>query len=229
MRQKKVGVILSGCGVQDGAEIHESVLTLLALDKADVQTVCMAPNRDQMHVIDHTTGDTMSESRNVLVEAARIARGEISDMASVDPSTLDAVVLPGGFGAAKNLCTFAVEGADCSVDPQVERVVRAVHAAGKPVVAVCISPAILAAVFGKELHPTITIGTDAGTAEALEKMGARHQSAATTEVIVDDANNLITTPCYMSATRIRDVATGIDNAISELLKRMDSAAHSQSV
>lgn len=229
MSHKRVGVILSGCGVQDGAEIHESVLTLLALDKADVQAVCMAPNRDQMHVIDHTSGNTLPESRNVLVEAARIARGDIADMASVDPATLDAVILPGGFGAAKNLCTFAVDAADCSVDPQVERIVRAVHSAGKPILALCISPAIVAAVFGKELHPVITIGQDAGTAAALEQMGARHQSAATTEVVIDDTNNLISTPCYMSATRIRDVATGINNAVSELLKRMDRTVPTQSI
>jgi len=229
MSHKRVGVILSGCGVQDGAEIHESVLTLLALDKADVQAVCMAPNRDQMHVIDHTSGNTLPESRNVLVEAARIARGDIADMASVDPATLDAVILPGGFGAAKNLCTFAVDAADCSVDPQVERIVRAVHSAGKPILALCISPAIVAAVFGKELHPVITIGQDAGTAAALEQMGARHQSAATTEVVIDDTNNLISTPCYMSATRIRDVATGINNAVSELLKRMDRTVTTQSI
>ena len=111
MSHKKVGVILSGCGVQDGAEVHESVLTLLALDKADMHAVCMAPNRDQMHVVDHTSGDATSESRNVLVEAARIARGDIADMATVNPDALDAVILPGGFGAAKNLCSFAVEGA----------------------------------------------------------------------------------------------------------------------
>ena len=222
MGQKKVGVILSGCGFLDGAEIHESVLTLLALDRADVQVLCMAPDIDQMHVVDHLKGEPTTESRNVLVEAARIARGNIVDIATVDSSGLDALALPGGYGGAKNLSNFAVQGAACSVEPQVARIVREVHEAGKPIASLCITPAILAALFGKELHPSLTIGHDVETAQALEQMGARHQAADVTEIVIDDANNLVTTPCYMLDARIRDVATGIDKAIEELLQRVAS-------
>lgn len=226
MNQKKVGVLLSGCGFLDGAEIQEAVLTLLALDRADVQVTCMAPDRDQMHVVDHLKGEPTEESRNVLVEAARIARGNIVDIASVDTSTLDALAMPGGYGGAKNLSSFAVQGADCTVDPQVARVIREIHAAGKPIASLCVTPAILAALFGKELHPTLTIGNDADTAAALEKMGAQHQQAAATEIVIDNDNNLISTPCYMLDARIRDVATGIDRAIAELLQR--AGAHAAS-
>jgi len=220
VHQKQVGVILSGCGFLDGAEIQESVLTLLALDRANVAVTCMAPDRDQMHVVDHVKGEPTDESRNVLVEAARIARGNIVDIASVDTSTLDALVLPGGYGGAKNLSNFAVEGAACTVEPQVTRVIRAVHDTGKPIVSLCITPAILAALFGKELHPTLTIGSDAGTAQALEEMGAQHQQAGATEIIIDNENNIITTPCYMLDARIGEVATGIERAIEELMRRL---------
>ena len=222
MSQKKVGVILSGCGFLDGAEIHESVLTLLALDRADVQVQCMAPDIEQMHVVDHLKGEPTQDKRNVLVEAARIARGNIVDIAQVDTSELDALALPGGYGGAKNLSNFAVQGADCAVHPQVTRVVREVHEAGKPIASLCITPAILAALFGKELHPSLTIGSDADTAKALEQMGARHQNAVVTDIVIDNDNNLITTPCYMLDARIRDVATGIDRAIAELLQRVES-------
>lgn len=223
MSQKMVGVILSGCGFLDGAEIQEAVLTLLALDRADVQVLCMAPDRQQMHVVDHLKGEATDESRNVLVEAARIARGNIVDIATVDTKTLDALALPGGYGGAKNLSDFAIRGAACTVDAQVTRVIREVHAAGKPIASLCITPAILAALFGKELHPSLTIGNDADTAQALEQMGARHQEANVTEIVIDNDNNLITTPCYMLEARIRDVATGIDRAIEELLQRAASS------
>lgn len=225
MSQKTVGVILSGCGFLDGAEIQEAVLTLLALDRADAEVVIMAPNRDQMHVVDHLEGAPTEETRNVLVESARIARGNIVDIADVDTASLDGLALPGGYGGAKNLSTFAVDGADCTVDPQVTRVLREVHEAGKPIASLCVTPAILASVFGKELHPMLTIGRDADTAEALETMGARHRKADVTEIVVDSENNIITTPCYMMDTRIRDVATGIDRAIDELLKRIARGAH----
>jgi enhancing lycopene biosynthesis protein 2 len=224
MQQKKVGVILSGCGYLDGAEIQEAVLTLLALDRADVQVTCMAPNRQQMHVVDHLLGKPTDESRNVLVEAARIARGNIVDIASIDTSTLDALALPGGYGGAKNLSDFAVQGAACTVDPQVTRVIREIHAAGKPIASLCITPTILAALFGKELQPLLTIGNDADTAAALEQMGATHQRDAVTDIVIDDANNLVSTPCYMLDARIRDVAKGIDRAIEELLQRAERGA-----
>ena len=144
----KVGVLLSGCGVFDGAEIHESVITLLALDRAGAEAVCMAPDVDQMHVVDHRTEQPVpGETRNVLTESARIARGDIKDVATVSADDLDAVVIPGGFGAAKNLCTFAVDGPNCTVNPDVQRLVVEMFDKGKPIAAVCIAPALIAKIF----------------------------------------------------------------------------------
>lgn len=214
---KTVGVILSGCGVYDGAEIHESVLTMLALDRAGAEMVICAPDIPQMHVVDHHTGEVaVGESRNVRVESARIARGPVADVAEVDASALDALILPGGFGAAKNLCTFAVAGADCEVDPGVARLVREVHAQGKPIAAVCIAPALLARVLGAE-GPALTIGTDAGTAGALEAMGATHVSCPVTEFVIDRERKLVTSPAYMLARNISEAAEGIEKAVKALL------------
>jgi enhancing lycopene biosynthesis protein 2 len=220
---KRIGVVLSGCGVYDGAEIHEATLTLLALDRADAEIVCLAPDREQMHVVNHITGEPTGEKRNVLVEAARIARGEIRSAAEVTVNDLDAVILPGGFGAAKNLCTFAVDGPDCTVDADTAALLRGMYQARKPIAALCIAPAVLAALFGEQLHPEITIGTDKSTAEALEAMGARHRDAAPTEVVVDREHRMVTTPCYMSATRIRDIATGAEGAVRELLALVEES------
>jgi enhancing lycopene biosynthesis protein 2 len=215
---KKVGVILSGCGVYDGAEIHESVITMLALDRAGAEMVCCAPDREQMHVVNHHTGDvTEGENRNVRVEAARIARGPVADVAEVSADELDALILPGGFGAAKNLCTFAVDGADCEVDAGVAALVRAVHEQGKPVAAVCIAPALLAKVLGDE-GPELTIGTDAGTATALESMGATHVSCPVSEFVVDRDRKLITSPAYMLAGSISEAAEGIEKTVSALME-----------
>jgi enhancing lycopene biosynthesis protein 2 len=217
MERKRIGVLLSGCGVQDGSEIHEAVLTLAALDKAGAEAVCMAPDRDQHDVVDHLTGKTLMEKRNMLAESARIARGEIRSVAEVDADELDGIVLPGGFGAVKNLSSFAREGAECTVDPDVARLLEDIHNAGKPIAALCIAPAVLAALFGEKLAPEITIGTDEGTAEALETMGAKHRSVNVTDVVVDRENRMVTTPCYMSASRISEIADGTKNAVRELL------------
>jgi len=215
---KKVGVILSGCGVYDGAEIHESVITMLALDRAGAEMVICAPDIEQMHVINHHTGEVAEgESRNVRVEAARIARGPVADVADVDAGELDALILPGGFGAAKNLCTFAVDGADCEIDPGVAALVREVHAQGKPVAAVCIAPAVLAKVLGTE-GPELTIGTDADTAGALESMGATHIACPVTEFVVDRDRKLITSPAYMLAGRISEAAEGIEKTVKALME-----------
>jgi enhancing lycopene biosynthesis protein 2 len=201
----KVAVILSGCGVQDGAEIHESVLTLLALDELGCEAVCAAPNVAQMHVVDHLTGQPTAGTRNVLVESARIARGAIRDLATLEASEVDAVVLPGGFGAAKNLCDFAAGGADYALEPQTARFLREMHAAKKPIGALCIAPALLAkAIPGARL----TIGDDAPTAARLGAAGATHVAARVDQIVVDEANRLVTTPCYMLASRISQVRDG---------------------
>jgi len=214
----KVGVILSGCGVYDGAEIHESVVTLLALDRKGAEVVICAPDVPQMHVINHLTGKPVKgETRNVLIESARIARGAIKDVAKVRADELDALILPGGFGAAKNLCDFAVKGPSCSVNPDVARLVREVHAQGKPIAAVCIAPVLLAKVLGDE-SPELTIGTDASTAGALKKLGATHVSCPVTEMVVDRERKLVTSPAYMLATRISEAAEGIEKAVDALLE-----------
>ncbi len=217
MAALRVGVVLSGCGVFDGAEIHEAVVTLLALDRAGVEIVCMAPDIDQLHVVNHLTGEVVAgERRNVLVEAARIARGAIRDMAQVDPGELDALIIPGGFGAAKNLCDFAVKGADCQVHGEVARVVRGVHAAGKPVGAICIAPALVAKLLGDE-KPRLTIGTDAATAAAVEAMGACHVACQVEGTVVDRERKLVTTPAYMLARSIAEAATGIEKLVGEVI------------
>ncbi len=222
---KKVGVILSGCGVYDGAEIHEAVLTMLALDRAGMEIVCMAPNKDQVDVIDHVTGKPTGEKRKVLTEAARIARGKIQDLATVKAADLDAVVLPGGFGAAKNLSSFARDGAQCDVDPGVASLLRDMHARGKPIAALCIAPAVVAKVFGDTLHPELTIGKDAATAKQIAATGARHVDAGVIDVVVDRKNKIVTTPCYMLAGRISEVAAGAEKAVAALLELAGAKAH----
>lgn len=216
----KIGVVLSGCGVYDGSEIHEAVITLLAIDRAGAEAVCMAPDVDQLHVINHLTGEPAAgETRNVLVEAARIARGNIKDIATVKATELDALMLPGGFGAAKNLCDFAVKGADCSVNPEVARLVREIVAAGKPLAAVCIAPALIAKVLGDDQRsPSLTIGNDAGTAAALETMGGKHVDCPVREFVVDQQNKLITSPAYMLAGNISEAAEGIEKTVKTLLE-----------
>jgi enhancing lycopene biosynthesis protein 2 len=216
----KVGVILSGCGVYDGSEIHEAVITLLALDRAGAEVVCMAPNMPQMHVINHLTGEVVSgELRNVLEESARIARGKIRDIKDVKAADLDALMLPGGFGAAKNLSDFADDGADCSVNPEVERLVKEIVAAGKPLAAVCIAPVVVAKVLGDEkIKAKLTIGTDEGTAKALETMGAEHVACPVREFVVDREHKIITSPAYMLAGRISEAAEGIEKTVRTLLE-----------
>ena len=215
---KKVGVILSGCGVYDGAEIHEAVITMLALDRHGAEMVLCAPDAPQLHVINHLTGEVAEgEQRNVLVESARIARGSIRDVAEVSADELDALILPGGFGAAKNLCDFAVSGPDCSVHPEVAELVRAVHDQGKAVAAICIAPALIAKVLGTE-GPELTIGTDADTAGALETMGARHVSCPVTEFVVDRDRKLISSPAYMLAQSISEAAEGIEKTVAALME-----------
>ncbi len=223
--KKKVGVILSGCGVFDGAEIHEAVLTMLALDRAGAEIVCMAPNKDQVDVIDHLSGQPTGEKRNVLVEAARIARGKIHDVAKVKAGDLDAVVLPGGFGAAKNLSSFASAGAQCQVEPSVASLLRELHAQGKPIAALCIAPAVVAKVFGNDIHPQLTIGKDPATAKQISATGAQHVDAGTVDVVVDRKNKIVSTPCYMLAGRISEVATGAEKAVNALLELAGAPAH----
>ena len=217
----KVGVILSGCGVYDGSEIHEAVITLLALDRAGATVVMMAPDMEQA-VVNHLTGEPVEgASRNVLEESARIARGNISDIAKIKATDIDALFIPGGFGAAKNLCDFAFKGPDCQVHPEVARLIREIVAAKKPLAAVCIAPALVAKVLGdNKLAHQLTIGTDEGTANALSSMGATHVSCPVSEFVIDKDNKIITSPAYMLAGSIKEAAEGIEktvNAVMEML------------
>ena len=214
---KKIGVILSGCGVNDGSEIHEAVITLLAIDRAGAEAICMAPDIEQLQVVNHLTGTPVAgEKRNVLVESARIARGKIRNLKEVKASELDALILPGGFGAAKNLCDFALKGAACAVNPEVERLLREVHQAGKPIGALCIAPALVARILGKE-QPTVTIGTDPATAAAIEQTGAKHQDCLVREFVIDRQHKLVTTPAYMLAGRIGEAADGIEKTVRAVI------------
>lgn len=214
-KKRKIAVVLSGCGVYDGSEIHEAVLTLLAIDRQGADYQCFAPDVPQMHVIDHATGKETGESRNVLVESARIARGRIEDLKAFKAADYDAIVFPGGFGAAKNLSNFAVKGADCTVDADVENAITGMRKAGKPIGALCISPAVMAKVLGSV---ELTIGSDAGTAAAIEKMGARHKITGHGEVVIDRTARLATTPCYMLDASIKQIADGADNVVRAVLE-----------
>ncbi|WP_339415147.1 MULTISPECIES: isoprenoid biosynthesis glyoxalase ElbB [unclassified Pseudomonas] len=213
---KKIAVILSGCGVYDGAEIQESVITLLRLDQRGALVQCFAPDIAQLHVINHLTGEAMPESRNVLVESARIARGDVKDIREANAEDFDALIVPGGFGAAKNLSNFAVEGAGCSVNPQVLELAEAFAEAGKPVGLICISPALAAKIYGPGV--TCTIGNCADTAAALDKMGATHQECAVEDIVEDQARKLVSTPAYMLGKNISEVASGINKLVDRLLE-----------
>lgn len=226
----KVGVVLSGCGVMDGSEIHESVLTLLALDRAQAQAVCMAPNADQLQVVDHLKGEetkpacrppaaragTGREKRNVLVESARIARGKIRDIKDVKAGEIDALIFPGGYGAVKNLCTFAVDGTNCKVNPDVARLVKEVHQAGKPIGAICIAPALMAKIF-EGAGVEMTLGSDRATAQAIEKLGQRHHDCSVNEIWIDSRHKIVTTPAYMLARGISEASQGIEKLVNEIL------------
>lgn len=213
---KKFAVILSGCGVFDGAEIHEATFTLLAIDKLGHQYDIFAPDINQHHVINHLTGEAVTEKRNVLVESARIARGKIKVLDKLIPEYYDAIVLPGGFGVAKNLSTFAFEGASCDINPELERVIMQFAAAKKPIGGLCIAPAVIAAIL-KDV--TVTIGSDKGTIEQIEKTGASHKEASYTDVVHDDQNNVFTTPCYMLDASITQIAEGAEAIIKAMVKQ----------
>ena len=218
--KKKIGVVLSGCGVYDGAEIHEAVITLLAIDRAGAEAVCMAPDVDQMHVINHLTGEEMSgNKRNVLVESARIARGNIKDIRSVKADDIDALFFPGGFGAAKNLCDFAVKGENCSVHPEVTRLVKEFKEKQKPQAVACIAPTLMAKIYeGDSTQPTLTIGNDKEVSEKIEKMGSHHQDCEVQNTVVDKKNKIVSTPAYMLGQSISEVAEGIEKSVQELIK-----------
>ncbi len=215
---KKIAVILAGSGVFDGSEIHEATLTLYSISKNGANYEIFAPDIDQYHVLNHMGGVELPEKRNVLVESARIARGAVKKLSDFDPASYDALIIPGGFGVAKNLCTFAFDGADCSVNPDVEKALKGMKEVGKPIGALCISPVLLAKVFGNNVE--VTIGQDEEAASAIEAVGGVHKKTKHGEVVIDEKNNLFTTPCYMLDATIAQVGEGAENLVKEMLKRM---------
>lgn len=212
---KKIAVVLSGNGVFDGAEIHEATLTLLAIARNGATYQCFAPDIDQAHVVNHITGEEMQETRNVLIEAARIARGNIKALSEYNAADFDALVFPGGFGAAKNLCTFAFDGPDCTVNKDVETAIRSTVVAEKPIGALCISPALITKVLG---DVQVTIGNDEGTVEAIETLGGTHLQTSHGEIVVDEKYKVVTTPCYMLDATIDQIADGAENAVKKVLE-----------
>jgi enhancing lycopene biosynthesis protein 2 len=212
----KVAVVLAGCGVYDGAEINEAVLTLLSLEQQGASYQCYAPDIEQMHVVNHLTGEPVAgETRNVLVESARIARGNILDLASLDVGDFDALLVPGGFGAAKNLCNFAVAGAEMAVHADFLRIARSFHEAGKPIGLMCIAPVMATAICGEGSR--CTIGNDAETAAAIEAMGGEHLACPVSEARVDKERKLVTTPAYMLAGGVAEAYSGISECVKEVL------------
>ncbi|WP_448548439.1 isoprenoid biosynthesis glyoxalase ElbB [Thalassotalea fusca] len=216
---KNIAVILSGCGYLDGAEIREAVLTLLALDTQGTQYKIFALNKAQHHVVNHVNGEEVPvATRNILEESARIARGEIADLTQLNVDNFDALVLPGGFGVAKNMCSFAFDGTNANVDELVLDAVTAFKKASKPIGAICISPALIALSVGKS-SPTLTIGKDEGTAQALEQLGAKHKNCETNDCVVDEQHKIVTTPAYMDGNaKLSDVFAGISKLVSEIIR-----------
>lgn len=215
----RIAVILSGCGFLDGAEIQESVLSLYFLDEKGCKVTCFAPDKDQFHVVDHVTGQPTLESRNVMTEAARICRGEIRPLADLKMQDFDAIVMPGGYGAAKNLSDLAIRGADCEVEPDLSKVLAAAVLERKPIVAICIAPAVLAAALRtmRSHAVTLTIGTDEETSQVLTSLGARHQRCTVSEIAVDSDHRVVSTPAYMLGEGPAAVGAGIRKAIDQLM------------
>ncbi|USE37759.1 isoprenoid biosynthesis glyoxalase ElbB [Endozoicomonas sp. SCSIO W0465] len=225
--QKKVAVILSGCGVYDGAEIQESVLTLLSIVQQGAAYQCFAPDINQYHVINHLTGEESREQRNVLVEAARIARGEIKPLTTLKVADFDALIVPGGFGAAKNLSDFAFKGAELHVQVDMMVAVKAFAEAGKPIGLICIAPAMAGRIFAEGV--IATIGNDVATAEAMEQTGVTHQSCTVEDIVVDETHKLVTTPAYMLANNISEAATGISKLVTKVLSLTKQLAAAESM
>ncbi len=214
---KKFAVILSGCGVFDGSEIHEACLSLLAIKKQGFDYDIFAPDFDQHHVINHFTGKEMNEKRNVLVESARIARGQITSLDELDMENYAALIIPGGFGVAKNISSYGIDRDDFEVDIEVERVIKEAYTQGKPIGALCIAPVVIAKILGNVL---LTVGEDQQTIQDIEKMGAKHQKTKETEVLIDKAYKVVSTPCYMLDADIVQIAESADNlviAVKEML------------
>jgi enhancing lycopene biosynthesis protein 2 len=221
----KIGVLISGCGVYDGAEIQEVVLTILAIEEIGAEAVCISIDESQYHVINHLTGEEMSETRNMLVEAARIARGKVTEISKITPSDLDGLVIPGGFGSAKNFTSWAFDGPEGSINPKVKLLVVNLINVGKPIAALCVSPIIIAkALEGSSIRAKLTIGSEkekspydiSAFSKGMESAGAQTSMKTVNEILIDKENKIITAPCYMMEASIVEVQKNIRSAIEAL-------------
>lgn len=221
----KIGVLLSGCGVYDGAEIQEAVLTLLAIEEVGAEAVCISIDQNQHHVINHLTGEEMPETRNMMVEAARIARGQVTEISSISPADIDALVIPGGFGSAKNFTKWAFAGPDGEIDPKVKLLVVNMINVGKPIAALCVSPVVIAkALEGSTIHSHMTIGSDAEASPydigafsgGLIATGVETSMKTIREIQIDTVNKIVSAPCYMMEASLLDVRKNIQTAITAL-------------
>ncbi|MCE0495599.1 isoprenoid biosynthesis glyoxalase ElbB [Vibrio salinus] len=212
---KKIAVILAGSGVFDGSEIHEAVLTLLAIEQNQAQWFCFAPNIEQLHVVNHKTGEVTDETRNVLIESARIARGNIKDLEYLNPDDYDALIIPGGFGVAKNLTDFAINGQNCTINTHVATACRAFYHAQKPAGYICIAPTIIPMIYANGVKGTI--GYDKDTAEAFNAMGGQHVECDVNDIVYDEKYNVYSTPAYMLANSVSEAASGINKLVSTLI------------
>ncbi len=220
MKEPRILVLLAGCGAKDGAEIREAVLTLLAIDREGAKYQCAAPNIKQHHVLNFIDDTEIKEERNVLIEAARIARGDILDLTNVSMQDYDAIALPGGYGVAKNFCSFAFDGAKASVNPEVKRIIREAYDLRKPIAAICIAPAVVAlSLADKAPDITLTLGLEAGPNEALRTIGVQSKTCLTTECILDRKNLIVSSPAYMDGgASLSDLDAGISKAIKVLVE-----------
>lgn len=228
---KKIGVLLSGCGVYDGAEIHESVFTMLAIQEAGAEYICISVNKPQHHVVNHLTGEEMKESRNMMIEAARIARGNVKDITEVDPADIDALVIPGGFGSAKNFTSWAFEGPEGMVLPEVKLLIVNMINIGKPVCALCVSPVVVSkALEDSDIHATMTLGTTEesspydikGFSDGIKQTGVEPVFKTVKEVQVDTVNRIVSAPCYMMDANMIEVRNNIKSAIEETINLIEA-------
>ena len=227
---KKIGVLLSGCGVYDGAEIQEAVFTLLAIEELGAEAVCIGIDKNQYHVVNHTNGEAMQESRNMLVEAARIARGKITSIDKIEPNEIDALVIPGGFGSAKNFTTWAFDGPNGTILPEVKLLLVNLLNTGTPICAICVSPVVVAkALADSTTHAHLTIGTTAGASEyyiagfraGLEATGAVTVNKSISEIQIDHKNRIVSAPCYMMETTLVELRQNIFQAVEATIQLID--------
>ncbi len=216
---KKIGFLLSGCGVFDGSEIHEATLTLYFLNKKKVDIIPIAPDKDQFHVINHNTNDEMKEKRNILVESARISRGNVKKLSSISVNDIDGLIIPGGFGAAKNLIDYAIKGRDCKINLNVKNLITKCVHSSKPLGAMCIAPVVVAvALKDTDIHPVLTVGTDDNTASDIEFFNAKHKKCRVDQIAVDNAHRIVSTPAYMIGPGIADIGKGIEKLVKKVVE-----------